>query len=260
MKIINTLITALIIFSALITGTPLKSETSGETAYFSLEKARSLTSSKTLGFIFQQSISESLTSGENNTIFNKKVSKNAMQAINILSELIQKYPGISDFYSARAVAYALLPSITDAETGRKIRKKCLNDGRKALEINPENIEAHIALFFVDDDRTYLERALQIDPKNETANVYMCTSKYAFPALKGNSRNLTTEAIKELESLSDRYPDNIFILFLKGRLYLKNGNRQMAYKIFKKAYQLDPEQPAVTILLDALEKDPAQGNL
>lgn len=262
MKIINTLITALmlIIFSVLIDSTPLSSETSGETAYSSLEKARSLTSSKTLGFIFQQSISESLISGENNTIFNEKASKNATRAIKILSELIQKYPGISDFYSARAMAYALLSSITDAETGRKTRKKCLDDGRKALEINPENIEAYIAFFFVDDDRIYLERALQIDPENETANVYMCVSKYAFPALKGNSRNLITEAIKELESFSNRYPDNVFILFLKGRLYLKQGNRQTAYKIFKKAYQLDPEQPAVTILLDALEKGLTQGNL
>ena len=260
MKITNILITVLIIFSPLLISIPLKAETSGESAYSSLEKARSLTSSKTLGFIYQEAFSEALTSGENNTIFNEKASKNAMQAIDILSELIKKYPGISDFYSARAMAYAVLSSITDTETRQKTRKKCLDDAEKALEINPENIETYIALFFVDDNRTNLERALQIDPDNETANIYMYTSKYAFSALKGNSRNLTTEAIEELESFSDRYSDNAFTLFLKGRLYLKNGDKQTAYKIFKKASQLNPEQTAAKIILDALEEDMAQGNL
>ncbi|MBN2189689.1 MAG: tetratricopeptide repeat protein [Candidatus Aureabacteria bacterium] len=218
------------------------------------KKAEALTNSRTLSSLFQESIAQALTSGnKKNTVFRDRATENARQAIAILDKLIEYYPDISKFYSSRSMAYAVLSSLVPAKRN-SLRKQCREDADKSIELDPGNIEGYISLFFVDDDRSYLETALQIKPDDETANVYYVFSKYVFPSFQSDSSTLIQYTISELERIHSKFPANTLILFSEGILLLKLNNKEQAHDVFEKSLRIDQDQPAVKILYAALHED------
>ncbi|MDD5644386.1 MAG: hypothetical protein PHO00_02910 [bacterium] len=251
MKILHCLYAILFVAAAEIT---FADTSDYKTHIAEFKKAEALTNAKTLSSIFQESIALALESGnKKNTVFRNKATENAREAIAILDKLIENYSDISKFYSSRAMAYAVLSSLVSGKRN-SFRKRCVEDAGKAIGLDPGNTEGYIALFFVDDDRTYLETALQIKPGDETANVYYVFSKYVFPSFKSDSSTLIQYTITELEKLHKRFPSNTLVLFSQGILLLKLNDKETAYAIFERSLLIDENQPAVRILHAALYED------
>ncbi len=250
MKILPVLYMILII---VVTGIVFAETADYKTHLAEFKKAEALTNSKTLSSIFQESIAQALTSGnKRNTVFRDKAAGNAREAVAILDKLVERYPDISKFYSSRSMAYAVLSSLVPGKRN-SLRKQCIENADKSIEIDPGNIEGYIALFFVDDDRSYLETALRIKPDDETANVYYVFSKYVFPSFQSDSSTLLQYTIGELEKLHNKFPSNTLVLFSEGILLLKLNNKEQACAVFEKSLQIDENQPAVKILHKALHE-------
>ncbi|MEW5894273.1 MAG: tetratricopeptide repeat protein [Candidatus Omnitrophota bacterium] len=151
-------------------------------------------------------------------------------------EAFKKASEYQDNYAIRlrlGADYARLGKLTEA----------INDLLKALEYDPENVQARYLLALIystqkkyDEAAKEYENILTSFAKAEPENMEI----YGYLAQLYYSQKEYDKAIQQFHAVLELEPTNKEVLFLLGALYLEKGDEDKAIEFFKRTLQLDPQ--------------------
>lgn len=202
------------------------------------------------------------------------------QSIAYYQDAIRQDPTFAPAYVGLAASYDSLGGNFRGVPPSEVRPKVLKAVQKALELDPENAEAHALLAKVyveqwkwDAAQAEYKRALDLNPNSSTAqlgfaNWLMCQghmdealewsrrARQVDPlAVPGNSAALILfnarrydEAIREVRSVLAVHPDHAPTLWLLGFVLIANHQAPDAIPVLEKAASVSERSPGVVGLL------------
>jgi TolB-like protein len=172
--------------------------------------------------------------------WNKRTSDGLATSINYFNQAIEKDPAYGPAYAGLADAYAVLPNYSQTR-GKEAYPKAEAAAMKALEIDDELAEAHIALANV---RVWHKWARAAEPEFkrglELNRNYSTGHQWYSIYLSVLGRH--NEAISEMEKAQELDPFSIIINTEVGCPYLYSKRYDRAIEYFSKAIQMDPDFP------------------
>ncbi len=205
---------------------------------------------------------------------------NTEEAIAYFSEAIRRDPTFASSYLGLANAYSALGSVFMGGVAQKERPKAILAARKALELDPEMVEAHVLLgdlsqqewHWAEAEAEY-RRALELRPNN--AKSYSAFANWL--ATQGRTEEAVTssrrareldplaisgtnlawmlfyarrydDAVQELRSVLTVTPDDAFALWVLGFTLLAKHHPEEAVPVLEKGVSASERSPAIVGLL------------
>jgi TolB-like protein/DNA-binding winged helix-turn-helix (wHTH) protein/Flp pilus assembly protein TadD len=205
---------------------------------------------------------------------------NAEAGIGYFNEAIRKDPTFAPSYMGLADAYAALTTVFIGGEAKKERPKATLAARKALELDPELVEAHVMLAdmakeqwrWAEAEAEY-RRALELSPNNAEAH-----SEFAFWLVsQGHAEEAVTscrrareldplavsgselawmlfyarrydDALQELRSVLAVTPDDAYALWILGFVLIAKHHPEEAVPVLEKGVSASDRSPAIVGLL------------
>ena len=205
---------------------------------------------------------------------------NAEESIPHFNEAIRKDPTFAPSYMGLADAYAELTTVFLGGEAKKERPKATLAARKALELDPELVEAHVLLAAMAKEQwrwaeaeAEYRRALKLSPNNAEAH-----SQFAFWLVsQGRTEEAVTscrrareldplavsgselawmlfyarrydDAVQELRSVLAVTPDDAYALWILGFALIANHHPEEAVPVLEKGVTASDRSPAMIGLL------------
>jgi TolB-like protein/DNA-binding winged helix-turn-helix (wHTH) protein/Flp pilus assembly protein TadD len=205
---------------------------------------------------------------------------NAEEGIAYFNEAIRKDPTFAPSYMGLADAYSALTTVFIGGEAKKERPKATLAARKALELDPELVEAHVRLAdmakeqwrWAEAEAEY-RRALELSPNNAEAH-----SQFAFWLVsQGRTEEAVTscrrareldplavsgselawmlfyarhydDAVQELRSVLAVEPDDAYARWILGFALIANHHPEEAVPVLEKGVSASDRSPAIVGLL------------
>jgi TolB-like protein/DNA-binding winged helix-turn-helix (wHTH) protein/Flp pilus assembly protein TadD len=204
----------------------------------------------------------------------------AEESIPYFNEAIRKDPTFALSYMGLADAYSDLGTVFIGGVAKNERPKAILAARKALELDPELVEAHVLLAnmaqqqwrWAEAEAEY-RRALELSPNNAAAYsafafwlvsqgrteeaVTSCRRARELDPLAASGSDLAwmlfyarryDEAVQELRSVLAVTPDDAFALWILGFALIANHHPQEAVPVLEKGVSASDRSPAIVGLL------------
>jgi len=200
----------------------------------------------------------------------------ANQSIPYFEDALKRDPTFAPAYVGLAQAYTNLGTILSRVSPEATRPKVISFARKALALDPNLVEAHVALAFVLQEEwhwreaeTEYRRALELNPNNAEANQWFALwlvcqgrtdeavasaqrARELDPVAVGGSSvawilflaHRFDDSIRESRSALAVQPDNAGNLLGLGFALIANNQPEDAVPVLEKAHTLSPASPAV----------------
>jgi TolB-like protein/Tfp pilus assembly protein PilF len=205
---------------------------------------------------------------------------NTEETIGYFNEAIRKDPTFAPSYLGLAEAYSDLASVFIGGVAERERPKSILAARKALELDPELVEAHVLLadmaqqqwHWAEAEAEY-RRALELSPNSAAAYsafagwlvsqgrteeaVTSCRRARELDPLAVPGTNLAwmlfyarryDDAVQELRSVLAVRPDDAFALWILGFALIANHHPQEAVPVLEKGVSTSNRSPAIVGLL------------
>jgi TolB-like protein/Flp pilus assembly protein TadD len=204
----------------------------------------------------------------------------AEESIPYFNEAIRKDPTFALSYMGLADAYSDLGTVFIGGVAKNERPKAILAARKALELDPELVEAHVLLAnmaqqqwrWAEAEAEY-RRALELSPNNAAAYsafafwlvsqgrteeaVTSCRRARELDPLAASGSDLAwmlfyarryDGAVQELRSVLAVTPDDAFALWILGFALIANHHPQEAVPVLEKGVSASDRSPAIVGLL------------
>jgi TolB-like protein/DNA-binding winged helix-turn-helix (wHTH) protein/Flp pilus assembly protein TadD len=204
----------------------------------------------------------------------------AEESIPYFNEAIRKDPTFALSYMGLADAYSDLGTVFIGGVAKNERPKAILAARKALELDPELVEAHVLLAnmaqqqwrWAEAEAEY-RRALELSPNNAAAYsafafwlvsqgrteeaVTSCRRARELDPLAASGSDLAwmlfyarryDDAVQELRSVLAVTPDDAFALWILGFALIANHHPQEAVPVLEKGVSASDRSPAIVGLL------------
>jgi TolB-like protein/tetratricopeptide (TPR) repeat protein len=239
------------------------------------EEQRRLTATRTVA----PEVYESYLKGR--FALNKGTSKAGVQeGLDYFDEAIKKDPTFAPAYVGLAEGFTAQGTVLFGASPTETRPKVINAARRALELDPDNAEAHVQLantlqqewHWAEAEAEY-RRALELSPNDADAHArfalwLMCQGRGDEAvtwvqrgreldpiAVSGGSvawilfqSRRYEEAIRELRSVLAVHPDEAFALLYLGFALVANNEPDEAIPVLEKAASVSNDGPAATGVL------------
>ncbi len=205
---------------------------------------------------------------------------NAEEGIAYFNEAIRKDPTFAPSYMGLADAYSVLTTVFIGGEAKKERPKATLAARKALELDPELVEAHVRLAdmakeqwrWAEAEAEY-RRALELSPNNAEAHsqfafwlvsqgrteeaVMSCRRARELDPLAVSGSELAwmlfyarryDDAAQELRSVLAVTPDDAYALWILGFALIANHHPDEAVPVLQKGVAASDRSPAIVGLL------------
>ena len=204
----------------------------------------------------------------------------AEESIPYFNEAIRKDPTFALSYMGLADAYSDLGTVFIGGVAKKERPKAILAARKALELDPELVEAHVLLAKMAQEQwrwaeaeAEYRRALELSPNNAAAYsafafwlvsqgrpeeaVTSCRRARELDPLAASGSDLAwmlfyarryDDAVQELRSVLAVTPDDAFALWILGFALIANHHPQEAVPVLEKGVSASDRSPAIVGLL------------
>jgi TolB-like protein/DNA-binding winged helix-turn-helix (wHTH) protein len=204
----------------------------------------------------------------------------AEESIAYFNEAIRKDPTFALSYMGLADAYSELGTVFIGGVAKKERPKAILAARKALELDPGLVEAHVLLASMAQQQwrwaeaeTEYRRALELSPNNAAAHsafafwlvsqgrteeaVTSCRRARELDPLAASGSDLAwmlfyarryDDAAHELRSVLAVTPDDAFALWILGFALIANHHPQEAVPVLEKGVSTSDRSPAIVGLL------------
>jgi pentatricopeptide repeat protein len=204
----------------------------------------------------------------------------ADQSIPYFDDALKRDPTFAPAYLGLAQAYTKLGTIFAGVSPEATRPKVISFARKALALDPDLVEAHVALAFVLEEEwhwteaeTEYRRALELNPNNAEAHAWFALwlvcqgradeavasiqhARALDPVgISGSSvawilfqAHRYDESIRESNSALAIQPDNAATLMGLGFALIANNKPADAIPVLEKAVSLSPGSPAAIGIL------------
>jgi TolB-like protein len=205
---------------------------------------------------------------------------NSEESIAYFNEAIRKDPTFAPSYMGLANAYSELATVFIGGIAKNERPKAIAAARKALEFDPELVDAHVLLGDMEQQQWHwaeaeaaYRRALELSPNN--AEAYSAFANWL--ASQGRTEEAVTscrrgreldplavsgsdlawklfyahrydEAAQELHSVLAARPDNAFALWILGFTLIASHHPEEAVPVLEKGVSASERSPAITGLL------------
>jgi pentatricopeptide repeat protein len=204
----------------------------------------------------------------------------AEESIGYFNEAIRKDPTFAPSYMGLANAYSELASVFMGGVAKNERPKAVAAARKALELDPNLVEAHVLLGdmaqqqwrWAEAEAAY-RRALELSPNNAQAYssfgnwlvsqgrteeaVTSCRRGRELDPLAVSGSDLAwmlfyarryDDAVQELHSALAARPDDAFALWILGFALIANHHPEEAVPVLEKGVSASEHSPAIVGLL------------
>jgi TolB-like protein len=204
----------------------------------------------------------------------------AEESIAYFNEAIKKDPTFAPSYIGLASAYSELASVFIGGVAKKERPKAVAAARKALELDPDLVEAHVLLGdmaqqqwrWAEAEAAY-RRALELSPNNAEAYsafagwlvsqgrteeaVTSCRRARELDPLAVSGSDLAwmlfyarryDDAVQELHSVLAARPDDAFALWILGFALIAHHHPEAAVPVLEKGVSASDRSPAIIGLL------------
>jgi TolB-like protein/DNA-binding winged helix-turn-helix (wHTH) protein/Flp pilus assembly protein TadD len=205
---------------------------------------------------------------------------NAEEGIAYFNEAIRKDPTFAPSYMGLANAYSAVGTVFMGGVAKEQRPRAIAAARKALELDPELVEAHVLLGDMAQEQwrwaeaeAEYRRALELSPNNAEAH-----SAFAmWLAIQGRTEEAVTscrrareldplaisgselawmlfyarrydDAVQELRSVLAVTPDDAFALWILGFTLIANHHPDEAVPVLEKGVAASDRSPAIVGLL------------
>lgn len=205
---------------------------------------------------------------------------NVEEGIAYFNEAIRKDPTFAPSYMGLADAYSALTTVFIGGEAKKERPKATLAARKALELDPELVEAHVLLAAMAKEQWHwaeaeaeYRRALELSPNNAEAH-----SQFAFWLVsQGRTEEAVTscrrareldplavsgselawmlfyarrydDAVQELRSVLAVTPDDAYALWILGFVLIANHHPEEAVPVLERGVSASDRSPAMIGLL------------
>jgi TolB-like protein/Flp pilus assembly protein TadD len=205
---------------------------------------------------------------------------NAEQSIAYFNEAIRKDPTFAPSYMGLANAYSGLATVFIGGVAKEERPRAIAAAQKALELDPDLVEAHVLLGnmaqqqwrWAEAEAAY-RRALELSPNNAEAHAALANwltsqgrtedaisscrrARELDPlAISGSDLAWTLfyarhydDAVKELHSVLAGRPDDAFALWILGFALIANHHPEEAVPVLEKGVSASNRSPAIVGLL------------
>lgn len=204
----------------------------------------------------------------------------AEESIPYFNEAIRKDPTFALSYMGLADAYSDLGTVFIGGIAKNERPKAILAARKALELDPELVEAHVLLAKMAQEQwrwaeaeAEYRRALELSPNNAAAYsafafwlvsqgrteeaVTSCRRARELDPLAASGSDLAwmlfyarryDDAVQELRSVLAVTPDDAFALWILGFALIANHHPQEAVPVLEKGVSASDRSPAIVGLL------------
>jgi TolB-like protein/Flp pilus assembly protein TadD len=205
---------------------------------------------------------------------------NTEETIGYFNEAIRKDPTFAPSYVGLANAYSDLGTVFIGGVAKEERPKAMGAARKALELDPELVEAHVLLADMAQEQwrwaeaeAEYHRALELSPNNAQAYsafaFWLVSQGRTEEAVRSSRRareldplavpgtNLAwmlfyarryDDAVQELRSVLAVRPDDAFALWILGFALIANHHPQEAVPVLEKGVSTSNRSPAIVGLL------------
>jgi TolB-like protein/Flp pilus assembly protein TadD len=205
---------------------------------------------------------------------------NAEETIAYFNEAIRKDPTFAPSYVGLAEAYSDLGTVFIGGVAKEERPKTILAARKALELDPELVEAHVLLADMAQEQwrwaeaeAEYHRALELSPNSAAAYsafaawlvsqgrteeaVTSCRHARELDPLAVPGTNLAwmlfyarryDDAVQELRSVLAITPDDAFALWILGFALIANHHPEEAVPVLEKGVSASDRSPAIVGLL------------
>jgi pentatricopeptide repeat protein len=211
----------------------------------------------------------------------KSINKtDAEESIAYFNEAIKKDPTFAPSYMGLANAYSELASVFIGGVAKNERPKAIAAARKALELDPDLVEAHVLLGdlaqqqwrWAEAEAAY-RRALELSPNNAQAYlafgnwlvsqgrteeaVTSCRRGRELDPLAVSGSDLAwmlfysrryDDAVQELHSVLAARPDDAFALWILGFALIANHHPEEAVPVLEEGVSASEHSPAIIGLL------------
>lgn len=204
----------------------------------------------------------------------------AEESIPYFNEAIRKDPTFAPSYLGLADAYSQLTTVYFGGEAKKERPKATLAARKALELDPELVEAHVVLGdmakeqwrWAEAEAEY-RRGLELSPNNAEAHselafwlvsqgrteeaVTSCRRARELDPLAVSGSELAwmlfyarryDDAVQELRSVLAVEPDDAYALWILGFVLIANHHPEEAVPVLEKGVSVSDRSPAIVGLL------------
>ena len=204
----------------------------------------------------------------------------AEESVAYFNEAIRRDPTFAPSYMGLADAYSDLSTVFIGGVANKERPKAILAARKALELDPELVEAHVLLANMAQEHWHwaeaeaeYRRALELSPNNAAAYsafaywlvsqgrteeaVTTCRRARELDPLATSGSDLAwmlfyarryDDAVQELRSVLAVTPDDAFALWILGFALIANHHSQEAVLELEKGVAASDRSPAIVGLL------------
>jgi TolB-like protein/DNA-binding winged helix-turn-helix (wHTH) protein/cytochrome c-type biogenesis protein CcmH/NrfG len=204
----------------------------------------------------------------------------AEESIPYFNEAIRKDPTFAPSYMGLADAYAALTTVFMGGEANKERPKATLAARKALELDPELVEAHVLLAAMAKEQwrwaeaeAEYRRALELSPNYAEAHsafamwlvtqgrteeaVTSCRRARELDPLAVSGSELAwmlfyarryDDAVQELRSVLAVEPDDAYALWILGFVLIANHHPEEAVPVLEKGVSASDRSPAIVGLL------------
>jgi len=205
---------------------------------------------------------------------------NAEQSIAYFNEAIRKDPTFAPSYVGLANAYSAVGTVFIGGIAKEERPRVIAAARRALELDPELVEAHVLLGNMArqqwrwaEAETAYRRALELSPNNAEAYsafaswlvsqgrteeaVTSCRRARELDPLAVSGSDLAwmlfyarryDDAVQELRSVLAVTPDDALALWILGFALIANHHSQEAVPVLEKGVSASDRSPAIVGLL------------
>jgi TolB-like protein/Flp pilus assembly protein TadD len=174
------------------------------------------------------------------SLWHERTVASLRQSIEEFNAAISLDPGFAKAYAGLALSWTVIEGYVTIDQEAS-RQKALNAANKALEIDPENVEALVALgavatgqFRFSDSRMYMQRAIELNPSFATAHQWT-----------GTSRLVTGDPEAALESLQKAWsldPRSRIVAYNLAVTLQYLGRAQEAADVAREVIRFAPDFP------------------
>lgn len=170
--------------------------------------------------------------------WNKRTPESLNQAVDAFTQAIVHDPNYSDAYVGLADCYNLMREFS-AMPANEAYLKAFAAAKKAVELDPQSSAAHTSLAFVTywgmwdapNAENEFRRALELDPNNAQAHHWYATFLH--------SLDRHSEALAEIELARKLDPNSLAILADRGELLLGAGQHDQGIELLRQLETSDP---------------------